>query len=136
MPTDDKPIVTCGKCGATIDEDSGIRPEERVPCPNCDSVDRKYLLHAEVKLESKATAKMKGYRGDASKRNWFVQIIEGVSLYLKTGKWNIFKRTMDREKDLYDEEFTDPDTGEVIHKCTEPLSKHTGHGDARKQKKR
>lgn len=33
----------------------------------------------------------------------------------------------------YLEKVTDPDTGEVIHYCAEPLAKHRDHGSARKR---
>ena len=38
---------------------------------------------------------------------------------------------IDRENDQYQEVVTDPSTGEAVHRCEEPLSQHTGHGDAR-----
>ena len=37
----------------------------------------------------------------------------------------------DRRNDWYAETVTDPTTGQVIHHCEEPLSKHLGHGSAK-----
>jgi hypothetical protein len=44
-------------------------------------------------------------------------------------------RIIDREKDLYKEVVKDPDTGEIVHECEEPLSQHIGHGTAKCKKK-
>lgn len=37
-----------------------------------------------------------------------------------------------RKEPWYLEEVTDPDTGTLIHRCSEPLRQHQGHGSARK----
>jgi phosphomannomutase len=47
------------------------------------------------------------------------------------GKWVKRKIITDHENDWYEEEVVDPDTGEIIYKCAEPRSKHTGHGCAK-----
>lgn len=41
-------------------------------------------------------------------------------------------RVIDKYKDRYMEKVTDPETGEIIHGCEEPLSEHFGHGFASK----
>lgn len=41
------------------------------------------------------------------------------------------ERIIDRENDWYEEVVTDPETGEVIHRCAERLSEHTGRGSAK-----
>jgi hypothetical protein len=61
--------------------------------------------------------------------------ISGDDLHRKSGKWMKKERLIDREKDHYKEVVTDPQTGQVIHHCDEPLSKHTGHGSAKKRLK-
>jgi len=38
---------------------------------------------------------------------------------------------VDREGNRYLEKVTDPETGEVVHSCEEPLSEHQGHGTAK-----
>jgi hypothetical protein len=42
-------------------------------------------------------------------------------------------RLMDRDADRYIETVTMRETGEAIHHCDEPLSKHQGHGSARRR---
>jgi len=43
------------------------------------------------------------------------------------------ERIIDRENDRYFERVTDYETGEVIRECEEPLSKHVGRGNAKKE---
>jgi len=65
----------------------------------------------------------------------FIEEVTGDDLYRKTNRWMNLSRVCDREKDLYEEIITDPITGEVVHECIEPLSKHTGHGTAEHKEK-
>ena len=51
-----------------------------------------------------------------------------------TQKWNKKHRLIDVDNDWYSEKLTDGDTGEILHLCEEPLSKHRGHGSAKKEK--
>jgi len=46
------------------------------------------------------------------------------------------ERLIDRENDWYAETVTDPETGEIVHECKEPLSEHQGHGAAKKREGR
>jgi len=39
--------VACKQCGALLDEDSGVEPERRKPCPVCGSKVRRFSLQAE-----------------------------------------------------------------------------------------
>ena len=45
------------------------------------------------------------------------------------------ERIIDRDQDLYFEQVTDFETGEVIHRNEELLSAHRGHGTAKTRKK-
>ena len=42
-------------------------------------------------------------------------------------------RDIDRCNNLYHEKVEDPETGEIVHECTEPLSNHRGHGNDKKK---
>jgi hypothetical protein len=44
------------------------------------------------------------------------------------------EQIIDRENDLYFEQVTDYESGEVIHEIEEPLSQHLGHGTDKKDK--
>ena len=43
------------------------------------------------------------------------------------------QRVIDRDTDQYFEKITDYENGEIIHHCEEPLSRHQGHGDAKRK---
>lgn len=79
------------------------------------------VLHE--KLGTKAKRKDKGKP--------FVEQVSGDDFQRKSEKWVHIDRIIDREQDIYKELVTDPKTGEIIHKCEEPLSKHQGHGSAK-----
>jgi hypothetical protein len=61
--------------------------------------------------------------------------IEGFQKYKSSQKAPLVShvRVIDRENNLYKEVVTNAETGEVIHACEEPLSKHIGHGSAKKK---
>lgn len=42
-------------------------------------------------------------------------------------------RLIDKDANRYFEKVTDPDTGQVLHECNEPLSEHRGHGSDKKE---
>ena len=46
----------------------------------------------------------------------------------------IVNREINRVEDTYLEEVKKKDTGEIVHRCEEPLSKHQGRGSAKKKK--
>jgi hypothetical protein len=57
-----------------------------------------------------------------------IEQVAGDDLFRLTGKWHKLARVIDRENNRYFEEVIDPETGQVIHRCEEPLSEHRGHG--------
>ena len=59
--------------------------------------------------------------------------LEGFNSYSfnrSQGKLVQHERAIDRGNDRYYELVSDPDTGEVIHRCEEKLSEHRGRGCA------
>ncbi len=72
---------------------------------------------------------IKGRRGGREKP--FIERVVGDDLFRRTGKWMRLERTIDRDNDWYEETIIDPETDEIIHRCKEPLSQHTGHGSAK-----
>jgi restriction system protein len=51
--------VACNQCGTELDEDSGVEPEKRKPCPVCGSISRRFSLQVEaghLRLEGSAVA--------------------------------------------------------------------------------
>ena len=67
-----------------------------------------------------------------SKKNPRVEFKVGASYSRAKNKWMHREMYVDKRQDQYREVVSDPDTGEVIHQCDEPLSKHRGHGDAKR----
>jgi hypothetical protein len=57
----------------------------------------------------------------------------GADLHRATGRWMERELVIDRENDRYGERVIDPETGEIVYLCEEPLSQHQGHGTAKKK---
>lgn len=66
-------------------------------------------------------------------RKPFLEQFTGANFFWKEQRWLDRLMRIDRRNNQYQEVVTDPGTGAIIHKCEEPLSEHTGHGDARKE---
>ena len=122
--------VQCGKCGAPIDEREDPA-EGRKPCPTCGSTIRQFNVHITEALHLHDSVSDKVKHAGAKKAH--IEGFAGDDLHRKSGKWMKKERLIDREKDQYKEVVTDPETGKVIHHCEEPLSKHMGHGSAKKK---
>ena len=132
MPANPKPSdVKCGSCGVPIDEPSNTPIEERVPCPACGSKIRRIEKALTENQPFHEQLKHKAKHGGKGKP--FIEGKSGDDLHKKSGKWMQREMTVNREKDQYKEVVTDPQTGEVIHHCEEPLSKHQYHGSAKKK---
>lgn len=58
----------------------------------------------------------------------------GDSFSLRLARWVRRSRVLDREHNRYVETIIDPESGESIHHCDEPLSHHQGHGTAKGSK--
>ena len=59
------------------------------------------------------------------------EIKSGDDLFRLTSEWRKLIRVFDRLNDRYYERITDPETGEVVRECDEPLSHHRGRGSER-----
>jgi DNA-directed RNA polymerase subunit RPC12/RpoP len=131
MTTDDT-IVKCGKCKAVLQERSDIKPAQRTPCPECGSTSRAFevTMHANISIHTKMGMKAKR----SGEKKPFIVEVSGSDLYRKINKWMKLSRVIDKENDYYCEVITDPVTGQIVHECIEPLSKHIGHGNAKRKK--
>ncbi|MFA5367682.1 MAG: hypothetical protein WC333_07380 [Dehalococcoidia bacterium] len=87
---------------------------------------------AEAKVGIQASVGYKAKRGGKGKP--FIQGFSGSSWSRKFQKWMHLNRIIDRENDKYEELVINPETGEEIHRCEEPLSQHIGHGDDKRRK--
>jgi hypothetical protein len=70
-----------------------------------------------------------------NKKKPFIEQFSGSALFQKVNMFVQTIRIIDHDNDLYKEIITDPKTGEIIHECEEPLSKHIGYGEGKHKKK-
>ena len=122
--------VQCGNCGRDLDE----TPSEpnRTACPNCNSFRRAITISVVDEIQIKEQIGMKVKDPTSTTRGKItIEQLCGDDLHRKSGKWYKKVRVIDRENNRYLETVTDPETGEVIHHCEEPLSDHFGHGTAK-----
>jgi len=135
----DADAVRCAKCGEAIPEEPGLPLEDRMPCPACGSTARAFakVFHEVVEVHAFVDGKKRA-AGLASKKKVRVHLQQGDQLNHETGLWVLKERRIDKDASpaWYFERITDPETGEVIHECSEPLDKHTGHGGAEPSERR
>ena len=122
-------VVTCEECGTLLDEDQSTPTESRKPCPKCGSLNRHVNIQVHDTANLREKIRMKG-RDEAGKP--FIEQVHGDDLHRKSGKWMKLRRIIDRTKGWYHELVIDPETGETVHECQEPLSQHRGHGSAKR----
>ncbi len=116
--------IFCSDCGEKLSVDDRI-------CPNCGSEKKTYYVLIEEKIETHE--QIKGKAKENSVKKPFQEFKIGDDFHKKSGKWNIREMNIDRKNDSYSEMIKDGATGEIIHQCDEPLSKHKGHGSAKKK---
>jgi restriction system protein len=47
--------TVCGSCGTTLDEVSGLAPQDRAPCPHCGSLTRQVSMSVNISLSAMAS---------------------------------------------------------------------------------
>ena len=127
-----KQTVWCGGCGRQLEEPS-TPAGKRIACPDCGSQSRKFGVEFASVAEVEASVKGKARSGEACKpggRPW-LWTMSGPSWSHDRQKWMHREKTENRRDNQYTEVVWDPDTGEIIHECEEPLRDHQGHGSAR-----
>lgn len=126
-------LVLCSDCNAQLPVEFGQEVAGK-SCPFCGSKKLRLQLHfrdaLELSVYSNMNAKVKDPRLP-SKKNPRLHIFSGDDLRKSDGKWMKKDRIIDREKNRYIEKVVDPETGEVVHHCDEPLTEHYGHGSAK-----
>jgi hypothetical protein len=128
----DSKAVECANCGRILEESMDILSEDRAPCPGCGSLARNthITIHDIGMSHEKLGLKSRYQCGGRP----FLEQVVGEDLHRRSDRWMIIHRIIDRVKDWYSEKVIDPETGQVVHSCEEPLSKHQGHGSARRKK--
>jgi len=124
--------VTCNNCRTEYEAATNEPSEARTKCPMCGSTARLFFQFCEGEISVYSKLGYRGKRGGKGKP--FMLGVIGYDLFRSIQKWVRLERVIDRENDYYKEVITDPTTGEIIHHCEEPLSKHQGHGSAKKKR--
>lgn len=124
--------VTCGECGADIDEPANTPEVERKQCPTCGSISRVYSVRVTDSITAHDGLRLKARHSPKGKP--FLEAKVGEEVFRKNGKWVKRSVRVDRDNDKYIEIVEDKETKEIIHYHEEPLSKHTGHGTANGKK--
>jgi hypothetical protein len=57
--------------------------------------------------------------------------VSGDDLHRASGQWNKLTREIDRENNRYMELIINPETGQVLRHCDEPLTSHVDRGSAK-----
>ena len=119
-------ICACLNCDEAIEEG------DRVPCPKCGSMGRRWNTTIEERTRIREAYKLKiGRQGFPSKKKIRYEEFSGSEKRKADGEWVDKLQIFDREQDLYVEKVTLEATGEVLRDVCEPLSQHTGHGSAK-----
>lgn len=120
--------ATC-KTQIAISLDAGGK---RIPCPRCGATERSHDATGELQASpARVGLKVKAKQRGAKKPH--VELTTGPSTSTKLGKPVQHDRLIDRANNRYSEKVQDYESGEVLHQCDEPLTKHVGHGSARRK---
>ena len=125
-------VKVCVKCEFCWEGPDELNVTEREPCPQCGSTARRFEMHFEDKV-----AFHESWAGKIrdpslpSKKKVRVEFFDGHQWSVALEKFVHKVRVLDKREDHYHEKVVDPETGELIHECTEPLSEHQGHGSAK-----
>jgi len=138
MDSDISQKIECTNCGKRL-PDEWISNGSKDDCPRCGSpykmISMSIVEKAAFDIKESLSGKLKDINYN-SKKNPRYEFFEGDDLRNSDGKWMKKSRVIDKNNNEYSEKVVDPETGEVIHHCEEPLSEHFGHGTAKfKQEK-
>jgi len=115
----------CADCGVEF------LKNRQGPCPECGSIKRALTVADNVGIGITERYWLKGRGNKIRKKRLGFEMVQGHSLFKKTGKWNLVFRVIDRINNWYRERITDQETGAVILERNESLTSHTGHGSAK-----
>ena len=128
MSGEESRVVKCMDCGAELP--SGVPAAADRSCTECGSsrLVVSQTIVEEIRVREHLHSRIKDPRY-SSKRNPRVISKVGASYSHGENKWMHREMRVDKNQGRYREVISDPETGEIIRECEEPLSKHRGHGD-------
>lgn len=120
----------CKNCNSEIPYENGI---SKCPFCNSDNIMIKCSIFEKISIKGSEFCEYQGkdssLKSKDKKRLWGKM---GMVKSQKTPTGNAYlERHFNRDEDLYYENVTD-ENGNEIHHCQEKLSKHIGHGSAKK----
>lgn len=121
--------ILCADCGAPIDEPASLPVADRLPCAACGSKARNFSAHTHESLTIREKIGMKQKRPGHKKPIY--ESVSGDDLHRLSGQWNKLTREIDRENNRYREVIVNPETGETLRHCDEPLTDHINRGSAK-----
>ena len=124
----------CADCGGGLSFTADTSCERHEPCPRCGSRTHKYSVAAHATAIGVASVRgvhRASTRRTRAHRSRLTEFFSGSDLSRRLGKLVQLDRFADRWNDWYREVVRDKDTGEEIHRCEEPLSRHRGRGSAK-----
>ncbi len=121
--------TNCADCGAQINEPASLPVADRKPCPSCGSMARSFGAHVIEALTVREKIGMKQKRPGHKKP--IFESVSGDDLHRASGQWNKLTREIDRENNRYKEVIVNPETGEILRHCDEPLTDHVNRGSAK-----
>lgn len=122
--------VSCSACGASLPEPGRIQDQK--PCPSCGSTARTFAVTLTDKAEAHDSLATKARHGDVGKVKPYREAFTGFDYHRDSKEWRQVSRVVDREGDRYTERIVDA-AGNVVRDVDEPLSKHRGHGTAKRR---
>ena len=125
-------MVKCAKCLAVLKDPPDVPVAERRPCAHCGSTARLFEVDIVENIEMHDSMSMKARRGSTGRP--FLEAKAGANLHRTSGNWMHRDLVIDRDNDRYVERIVDSKTAAVIHECKEPLSRHRGHGTAKRRR--
>ena len=135
MMTEVSGTIKCSNCGENMPSEWISSSNVKI-CPNCGSTNQDIQIEISEKMSIYEC--LEGILDDAGlpsnrqRKKTRTEFRTGHDWSNRLQKMVHKERLIDRRNDIYRELVTDPATGEVIHECEEPLSQHTGHGDAKR----
>jgi DNA-directed RNA polymerase subunit M/transcription elongation factor TFIIS len=117
-------LFECSGCGALLerDEDSGAL----LACSECGSTSSRPII--DIKEEVIFKVKQSGATGDPA-----LKIKIADEFYQEKSEWRQIKMSINKNDDNYEKTVINPKTDEVLYHNSEPLSRHTGRGSAKRK---
>ena len=113
----------CSQCGTELSED------DRSPCPKCGGTARTFEVEITESVTMREMWGMKWRQAGKTGRP-SAEFKSGQEFNHSRQEYVNLERRVDRVEDAYYERISTED-GEVLREVSEPLSQHTGRGDAK-----